>query len=139
MFCTEILGPLWVSINCFRIFYALLFGSYIFLFQPENGFWNSDHPQLTSCFQKTILIWIPRGLLFVFLLFYFFCNRTNSKNIDFSKCKFCACKLVSNICAFAIIKTSRAQIRTRGKFRSLRNISGNFGTFVFRRALVFWF
>src|SRR6266849_2514927 len=41
--------------------------------------WNSENPELTPCFEKTILVWIPCGFLWIFSIFDVF-NSSTSKS-----------------------------------------------------------
>ena len=38
-------------------------------FWNENVTWNTDHPDLTPCFHKTVLAWTPSLILFLISLF----------------------------------------------------------------------
>lgn len=39
-----------------------------FMSQDVDLAWHSDSPDLTPCFQKTVLVWIPCGYLWLFAL-----------------------------------------------------------------------
>ncbi len=40
------------------------------LFQSYDLTWNSTQPDLTTCFQSSVLVWIPCGFLWLVSLFY---------------------------------------------------------------------
>lgn len=54
-------------------------------FQDNNLTWNTDSPELTPCFQKTVLIWIPCAFLWVgaFLETYYILN-SKERNIPWN-------------------------------------------------------
>ncbi|XP_071965517.1 multidrug resistance-associated protein 1-like [Antedon mediterranea] len=52
----------------------------------EDSFWdhdllNSSTPDISECFQETVLSWIPCFYLFLFAPLYFFCLKKNNKGI----------------------------------------------------------
>lgn len=53
----------------------------ILFFQDQNTFWNADDPDLTICFEKTILVWMPCAFLWIFLPFEMYLLR-RSKSSD---------------------------------------------------------
>ena len=42
----------------------------IYLIQDSDKLLNSSYPQFTDCFQNTLLIWVPCGLVWLALPFY---------------------------------------------------------------------
>ncbi|KOX68195.1 Multidrug resistance-associated protein 1 [Melipona quadrifasciata] len=47
--------------------------------------WNTDDPEITECFQKTVLVWVPCAFLWLFsgIEIYYFLN-SKSKNIPYT-------------------------------------------------------
>ncbi|PBC29188.1 Multidrug resistance-associated protein [Apis cerana cerana] len=54
-------------------------------FWNYNLIWNTDDPEITECFQKTVLVWIPCAFLWLFsgIEIYYFLNSKN-KNIPYT-------------------------------------------------------
>ena len=60
-------------------FYGLK--QYSFAFQNNNLTWNTESPSLTPCFEKTVLLWIPFGFLWLFSsidAYYTFTSKTRN-------------------------------------------------------------
>ncbi|KAG6802309.1 multidrug resistance-associated protein 1 [Apis mellifera caucasica] len=54
-------------------------------FWNYNLIWNTDDPEITECFQKTVLVWVPCAFLWLFsgIEIYYFLNSKN-KNIPYT-------------------------------------------------------
>ncbi|XP_076766694.1 multidrug-Resistance like Protein 1 isoform X1 [Xylocopa sonorina] len=54
-------------------------------FWDKDSTWNTDDPDTTECFQKTVLVWVPCAFLWMFsgIEIYYFLN-SKSKNIPYS-------------------------------------------------------
>lgn len=57
----------------------------MFVEQDINITWNSDDPDFTPCFEKTVLVLIPCAFLWIFLpLEIYYLRRTKAYNIPFN-------------------------------------------------------
>ncbi|OAD61579.1 Multidrug resistance-associated protein 1 [Eufriesea mexicana] len=54
-------------------------------FWDNDSIWNTDDPDITECFQKTVLVWVPCAFLWLFsgIEIYYFLN-SKSKNIPYT-------------------------------------------------------
>lgn len=50
---------------------------FFFLLQNINKTWNTNDPDFTPCFQRTVLIWVPCGFLWLFAALEVFYIRNN--------------------------------------------------------------
>lgn len=50
--------------------------------KDSNLTWHSDNPDLTPCFQQTVLVWVPCAFLWIFtLLEIYYIKHSGDKNI----------------------------------------------------------
>lgn len=65
----------------------------LFYSQNSNVTWNTDDPEFTKCFQRTVLIWVPCAFLWLFSFLDIFYIR-NSFNRDIPRSYLNVTKLI---------------------------------------------
>ena len=77
----------------------MCFTNFFYLFQNQSLSWYTDDPDLTPCFQKTILVWVPCLFLWVWApleTYYILSSKTKGIPWSWKNCLKLVCINILN-------------------------------------------
>lgn len=93
----------WLRMGNFDNFCVHISWTQFYAFQNLTEIWEARQFHVTTCLEKTLLLWIPCVVFFILFVPYLLAQKRTARNYSTRKCTFCECRFVCIFCFLYLV------------------------------------